>query len=159
MQCCFLNKKNHLQIRFLYLRQNLLESLPGGLLSGKRQLSVLSLDDNGKAVCPGGRRRCSYRLDHFFLFCLLFMVVIPFGPAIRWVTLLLLISCGFSDCLSRAGLGGPQPEFGKNTIFCKSSHFGEIGSCRNNYCHCFQIEKHNAEIVLRHEIKRIFFLQ
>ena len=102
MQCCFLNKKNHLQIRFLYLRQNLLESLPGGLLSGKRQLSVLSLDDNGKAVCPGGRRRCSYRLDHFFLFCLLFMVVIPFGPAIRWVTLLLLISCGFSDCLSIA---------------------------------------------------------
>ena len=102
MQCCFFNKKNHLEIRFLYLRQNLLESLPDGLLSGKRKLSVLSLDDNGKAVCPGGRRRCSYRLDHFFLFCLLFMVVIPFGPAIRWVTLLLLISCGFSDCLSIA---------------------------------------------------------
>ena len=95
MQCCFLNKKNHLQIRFLYLRQNLLESLPDGLLSRKGQLSVLSLDDNGKAVCPGGRRRCSYRLDHFFLFFFLFMIVLPFWPAIRWVTLLLLISCGF----------------------------------------------------------------
>ena len=95
----------------------------------------------------------------FFLFFFLFMIVLPFWPAIRWVTLLLLISCGFSDCLSRAVLGGPQPEFGKNTIFCKSSHFSEIGSCRNNYCHCFQIEKHNAEKVLRHEIKRLFFLQ
>ena len=95
----------------------------------------------------------------FFLFFILFMIVLPFWPAIRWVTLLLLISCGFSDCLSRAGLGGPQTEFGKNTIFCKSSHFSEIGSCRNNYCHCFQIEKHNAEKVLRHEIKSIVFLR
>ena len=124
----FKSQNKSLQIRFLYLRQNLLESLPDGLLSGKRKLSVLSLDDNGKAVCPGGRRRCSYRLDHLFLFFFLFVVVIPVWPAIRWVTLLILISCGFSDCLSRAGLAGPQPEFGKNTIFCKSSHFSEIGS-------------------------------
>ena len=38
----------------------------------------------------------------FFLFFFLFMIVIPFWPAIPWVTLLLLISCGFSDCLSIA---------------------------------------------------------
>ena len=38
-----------------------------------------------------------------------------------------------------------QPEFGKNTIFCKSSHFSEVGRCRNNYCHCFQIVQHNTD--------------
>ena len=148
MQCCFLNKKNHLEIRFLYLRQNLLESLPDGLLSGKGQLSVLSLDDNGKAVCPGGRRRCSYRLDHFFS---LLLLVHGCSSILAGNTLGNSFIIDFlwlqSDCLSRAGLAGPQPEFGKNTIFCKSSHFSEIGSCRNNYCHCFQIEKHNAEKV------------
>ena len=69
--CAFqrLQKIQNMHFRFLYLRQNLLERLPDDLLAGKRHLSILSLDDNGKAECPGGRRRCSYRWKIvYFLF-------------------------------------------------------------------------------------------
>ena len=53
-----------------------------------------------------------------------------------------------------------QPEFGKNTIFCESSHFSEVGSCMNNYCRCFQIVQHNTDkngAQEGFEIKKNFF--
>ena len=111
-------KVHNSRFRFLYLRQNLLERLPDGLLSGKRHLSILSLDELGKAECPGGRRRCSYRWQivlKFFKFYFHFFMVVGIKFIVANSLLgnaLLLISWGF------VAIAKPQPKFGK--VSCKN---------------------------------------